>query len=434
MPKVLVLGSGLVGSVIAADLAGTRGFRVTVADREETPLAAARRRARRVGTRIATVVADCGKPTVVRRLAKEFDLVVGALPSRLGFDAVRAVVEAGRPCCDISFMEDDPESLDSIARRKGVPVVVDCGVAPGLSHMLAALGVQRLDRADVVDIMVGGLPRHRAWPYEYKAGFAPHDVIEEYVRPARFMQDGEIVVHEALSDPELIEFPGVGTLEAFNTDGLRTLLRNLPVPTMRERTLRYPGHIDLMRVLRETGLFGLDPVEVGKAKVRPRDLIAKLLFPMWTFEEDEPDLTAMRVAVEGRLDGRPTRLEWDLLDHHDAETGFSSMSRTTGFVATSVARLIGTGLLAEPGVHAPEKLPAMEGVLDSVLRQLAERGVEAKLKVLVADRKTRRGGSATRAAGTSKRRSSGSTRSAAGNSRRTAGKAPAGRSRSRRSS
>ena len=376
MPKVLVLGSGLVGSVLAADLAATRGFRVTVVDRDEAPLANARRRAVIAGGRVSTQVADCGKPAVVRRLAKDADLVVGALPSRFGFDALRAVLEAKRPYCDISFMNDDSEELDALAKRQGVAAVVDCGVAPGLSHMLAAAGVRRLDRADRIDIMVGGLPRRRAWPYEYKAGFSPFDVIEEYVRPARLVEGGRVVVKEALSEPELVEFPGVGTLEAFNTDGLRSLVTSSSVPDMRERTLRYPGHIELMRVLRETGLFGLDPVSIRDgATVRPRDLLAELLFPKWTYEEGEEDLTAMRVSVEGELDGRPTRLEWDLLDFHDQRTGFSSMARTTAFPAAAVARMIAAGLLATPGVHVPERLAEMDGVVESVLHQLAERGV-----------------------------------------------------------
>ena len=389
MPKVLVLGSGLVGSVLAADLAATRGYRVTVVDRDEAPLANARRRAAIAGGRVSTQVADCGKPAVVRRLAKDADLVVGALPSRFGFEALRAVLEAKRPYCDISFMNDDPEELDELAKRQGVAAVVDCGVAPGLSHMLAALGVRRLDRTDRIDIMVGGLPRRRAWPYEYKAGFSPHDVIEEYVRPARLVEGGAVVVKEALSEPELIEFPGVGTLEAFNTDGLRSLVKSMPVPDMRERTLRYPGHIELMRVLRETVLFGLDPVSIRDgATVRPRDLLAELLFPKWTYDEGEEDLTAMRVSVEGELDGRPTRLEWDLLDFHDARTGFSSMARTTAFPAAAVARMIAAGLLRTPGVHVPERLAEMEGVVESVLHQLAERGVVPVFRAM-----TSRGGS-----------------------------------------
>jgi len=254
-------------------------------------------------------------------------------------------------------------------------VIADCGVAPGMSNMLSSWGVSKLDHAERVEILVGGVPRERYAPWEYKAGFSPYDVIEEYVRPSRVVENGEIVVKEALSEPELIDFEGVGTLESFNTDGLRSLADTLDVPNMRERTMRYPGHIDLARAFRDTGLFSEEPVEVDGVQVVPRALLAKLLFPKWTFKPMEEDITVMRVTVEGELDGVPTRLRWDLLDRLDPATGFTSMSRTTGFTCTVVARMILDGSLDEPGVFAPEMIATREGVLDAIFAGLAERGV-----------------------------------------------------------
>jgi lysine 6-dehydrogenase len=383
MTRILLLGSGLVGSVLAADLASARSARVTVADRDPLALALAKRRS---GGRVATRVADLSEPVEIARLAADADLVVGALPSRLGFAAVRAVIEAGRPCCDISFMAEDPLELHRLAQRRGVPVVVDMGVAPGLSHIFAAVAAKRLSRPSRVEICVGGLPRHRVWPFEYKAGFSPHDVIEEYVRPARLVEGGRVVEKEALSEPELLHFPGVGTLEAFNTDGLRTLLRTLRVPHMRERTLRYPGHIELMRVLRQTGLFGLDPVLVGGSMVKPRDLLAKLLFPHWTYAPQEEDLTAMRVSVDGTLDRRAARIEWNLLDRFDSAAGHSSMARTTAFPAAAVARMLAAGTISKPGVHPPERLVEFQGAVEGLLRQLRARGIRPDLQVLVQEK------------------------------------------------
>jgi saccharopine dehydrogenase-like NADP-dependent oxidoreductase len=200
-------------------------------------------------------------------------------------------------------------------------------------------------------------------------------VIEEYVRPSRVVENGEIVIKEALSEPELIDFPGIGTLESFNTDGLRTLAETLDVPTMRERTMRYPGHIALARAFRDTGLFSEEPIEVDGVQVVPRALLAKLLFPKWTFEPMEEDITVMRVVVEGELDGVPTRLKWDLLDRLDPVTGFTSMSRTTGFTCTVVARMMMDGTLKTPGVFAPEMIATEDGILDAILAGLAERGV-----------------------------------------------------------
>jgi saccharopine dehydrogenase-like NADP-dependent oxidoreductase len=174
----------------------------------------------------------------------------------------------------------------------------------------------------------------------------------------------------------LLDFAGVGTLEAFNTDGLRTLLRTIDAPFMKEKTLRYPGHVQLMRALRETGFFSKIPVEVAGQLVRPLDLTAAILFPKWTFEEGEADLTVLRVMVEGRRGSSRERYSWDLLDYFDPQSGLRSMSRTTAFPAAIVASLVASGGFERPGVHAPETLGATPGLLEVILHELRARGVE----------------------------------------------------------
>jgi saccharopine dehydrogenase-like NADP-dependent oxidoreductase len=371
MATAIILGGGMVGSAIAFDLKRS-GLTVTVADRRPEALA---RVAAKHG--VATKAADLGDPAVVRALVAGFDVVVGALPSFLGLQTMRAVIEAGRPYCDISFLAEDPAPLHALAEERGVTVVYDAGVAPGMSNMLAAYGAQQLDHCERIDMYVGGLPEVRRWPFEYKAGFSPIDVLEEYTRPARLVEHGREVVREALSEPELLDFPGVGTLESFNTDGLRSLVRTLAgVPFMREKTLRYPGHIELMRVFRETGLFSHAPIEVAGQKVRPIDLTAALLFPKWTFAEGEADVTVMRVTTEGTKGGKPTRLQWDLFDRYDAATDIRSMSRTTGYTASVMTQMLVAKRFERPGVHPPE-IPAREpGLVDEMLRALGERGVK----------------------------------------------------------
>jgi saccharopine dehydrogenase-like NADP-dependent oxidoreductase len=370
MTRVVVLGGGMIGSAVAFDLARDSGFDVTVADVSRERLAA-------VGTRTgaATVESDLSRPDDVRRLVARYDLVVGALPSVVGFQTVRAVIEAGRPCVDISFMPEDVLALDEAARAKGVTVVADCGIAPGISNMMVGHAAAQLTTCDRVDICVGGLPRERRWPFEYKAGFAPSDVIEEYVRPSRVVENGCVVVKPALSEVELIDIDGVGTLEAFITDGLRSLAHTVRADAMQERTLRYPGHANLMRVLRESGFFSHDAVDVGGQRVRPIDLTSALLFPAWTYADGEADLTAMRVVVEGRAGEENRRYEWNVLDFYDPHTRFRSMSRTTGFSAAIVARLVGRGAFVRPGVCAPEAIGAQSGMLADVLRELRSRGV-----------------------------------------------------------
>lgn len=244
-----------------------------------------------------------------------------------------------------------------------------------MSNLLAGVAARRLSPCRSIVIRVGGLPIARHLPWQYKAGFSPYDVIEEYLRPARIVEHGEVVMKEALSEPVLIDFAEVGTLEAFNTDGLRSLTETLDVPHMLEQTMRYPGHRELVWALRETGLLSEEPVEVNGASVSPRDVTCRVLFPKWTYEPGEADLTVMRVEGVGDHDGVPTRLTWDLYDELDPATNWTSMARTTAFPATIMARMIESGIVSTPGVHPPEKLAGDDRVLDTLLAGLAARGV-----------------------------------------------------------
>lgn len=380
MPKAIVLGAGMVGSIMAADLAADEDFEVTIADVRPDALRHAASRLAKKG-RIATVQADLGDPATVKKTIAPFDIVLGALASRLGFQTLQAVIEAGKNYADISFMPQDAWELNALARQHGVTAVVDCGVAPGMSNMMAGYGEAQLDHCERIEIYVGGLPRERRWPFQYKAGFSPHDVIEEYVRPARIVEHGKIVVREALSEPELMDLPGVGTLEAFNTDGLRSIAHFCKAPFMKEKTLRYPGHIELMRVFRATGLFDHQPIDVGGVTVKPIDVISTLMFPKWTYQPGEEDLTVMRVIVEGTKAGKPTRFTWDLLDYYDPKMQATSMSRTTAFPCTIIARMIAKGELNHPGVIPPELIGRKQGMLDRVLSELKRRGVNYTARV-----------------------------------------------------
>ena len=375
MPAAVVLGSGMVGSVMAADLGRDDGWSVTIVDRNEAALAAAVERAKRYGATISTATADLSDSTAIKHVIADADVVCGALASHLGLNALRAVIESRKPYCDISFMADDPLQLDALAREHGVTAVVDCGVAPGMSNMLSGYATVALDEVDALEIYVGGLPVERRLPFQYKAGFAPADVLEEYTRPSRIVEAGRTVVREALTELEPIEFDGLGTLEAFNTDGLRSLVDTLDIPNMKEKTLRYPGHVAIMLAFREAGLFSTDLINVNGQTVRPLDVTSHLLFPKWTFEPDEPDVTVMRVLAHGRRDGRAMRLEWDLRDDFDPETKTTSMGRTTAFPCTIVARLLASGAYEQPGVIPPERLGQADGILDSVLEALQLRGV-----------------------------------------------------------
>jgi lysine 6-dehydrogenase len=377
LSRVLVLGAGRVGGLIAQDLAEDPGLEVTLADRSTSAL---EQTASAVPAgAITTIEADLVTSGAVTDLAAGADVVVGAVPGRFGLAMLREVIAAGKPVVDISFSPESPLVLHDEAVAGNVPVVVDCGVAPGLSNLLAGRAVAELDRTDSISIMVGGLPVHRFLPYEYRSVFSPTDVVEEYTRPCRMRVGGREVTVEALTGIEPVDFPGIGTLEAFNTDGLRTLLEApemMSVPDMTEKTLRYPGHAEKMWMLRETGFFDDTPIVVEGVKVRPRALTEELLFKAWEPSPGEKEFTVLRVKAEGELDGRPRCLTWDLLDTTDQETGTSSMARTTGFPCAIVARMLAAGEWSVAGVAPPERLGADAAVTARILDELSRRGVQ----------------------------------------------------------
>jgi len=370
MTKIVVLGSGLVGGPMALDLAKDKDFKVTVVDVNAQALT----RLKKVKG-VTTIQEDLSDIKTVKRIVQRQDMVISAVPGFMGFKTLQAILEAGKTVVDIAFFPEDAFELDKPAQKSGVTAVVDCGVAPGMSNLLAAHARQKLDEAMNIVIYVGGLPEYREWPYEYKAVFSPADVIEEYVRPARYIENGQLVIRPALSDAELMNFPVVGTLEAFNTDGLRTLAKTLDVPNMKEKTLRYPGHIEKMAVLRETGFFDGQEIEIKGVRIRPVDFTAKLLFPKWKLHEGEVDITVMKIIVEGKKKGKAMTYTYDLFDRYDEATGVHSMARTTGYTATVAARMIARGLYTRKGISVPEFIGQVPECVRFMLAGLKERGI-----------------------------------------------------------
>lgn len=368
--KILVLGAGLVGGPMAMDLARYGEFEVTSADISAEALLKLRE-----FPGIQTIKADLGDLPELVALANGFDLVVSAVPGHMGYRTLETLIECRKNVVDIAFFPEDMFSLDEKAKALGVTVICDMGVAPGMSNVLLGYGASMLDHLEKGIIYVGGLPVVRTWPYEYKAVFSPIDVIEEYTRPARYIDGGRLVVREALSDPELIDFPGIGTLEAFNSDGLRTLATTLKGDYMIEKTLRYKGHIEKMAVLRDTGFFSKEPLNINGTLISPLEFTSRLLFPKWKLEPGEEDLTVMQVITEGTRDGVRQRYTWNLYDRYDTASGIHSMARTTGYAATMAARLIAGGLYHEKGVSAPEFLGRNPVFVNYLLEGLRRRGV-----------------------------------------------------------
>ncbi len=367
MKKVMLLGAGLVGKAMAIDLC--RSYRVTAVDRNPDAL-----RSLSQNHPIETVEADLAQPEIIRSLVEDQELLLGAVPGFMGFQTLQAVIAAGKDIVDISFFPEDPFALDALAKQKGVTAVVDCGVAPGMSNLIIGHHLQSMV-VDRFECLVGGLPQQRTWPFEYKAPFSPLDVIEEYLRPARLVEHGVLVSKPALSEAERVNLAPVGTLEAFNTDGLRTLLKTVTVPNMKEKTLRYPGHCQLMQNLRDSGFFSAEPIMVNGALVAPREMTSRLLLPQWQLEEGEKEFTIMRIIVEGPAESGRLQHLYNLYDVYDPETRTSSMARTTGYTATAAARLILDGLFKRTGICPPEYIGAEPVCFQRIMTDLEERNI-----------------------------------------------------------
>lgn len=371
MKKITVLGAGRVGAAMAADLAPD--FEVTAVDTSAAALDRLRARCR-----VETAQADLADARAVQARIAGVDLVIGAVPGFMGYKTLEAVLEAGKSVVDISFFPEDAFGLDDLAKQRGVVAVVDCGVAPGMSNLIVGYWAGRMNITSL-ECMVGGLPVIRTKPFEYKAPFSPVDVLEEYTRPARHVVNGQVVVRPALSDPELVEFDKVGTLESFNTDGLRSLLKTVSIPNMTEKTLRYPGHIALIRALKDAGFFATAPIDVNGQQVVPFDVTARVLFDSWKLGETEDEFTVGRIIIAGEENGRPRRIVYDLFDRYDPKTGASSMARTTGYVCTAVARLVLDGRYQRKGISPPEFVGQESGCLDAVLAYLRARHVDYEM-------------------------------------------------------
>jgi len=367
--KIAVMGAGAVGSVVARDLAAGGEHEISVFDASEAALTPLKKAG------FNTQKADLSDPRAVRKAVRDAELAVECLPGRFGFAALKAVLEEGRNVVDVSFMPEDPLKLAPLAKKNKVTAIVDMGVAPGMSNLIVGYEAGAFDEASEAKIYVGGLPAERTFPFQYKAPFSPHDVIEEYIRPARYRISGQEVVEPPLAAPEYLEFTGIGTLEAFLTDGLRSLLATLSIPTMVEKTLRYPGYAALIRKLRECGFFSETPVRIGGAKVRPLDFTSQLLIDQWRLLPGEREFTVMRIEVSGVRKGRRLKKIYDLLHYSDEERDQTSMAQTTGFPCAIAARMLAEGRFKKKGLFAPEILGADGAVFNYFMRELTLRGV-----------------------------------------------------------
>lgn len=374
--KMLVLGAGLQGCACAFDLLrDPEVSRVTIADLQ--PERMSRFLARTEDPRLVPVTLDVTDHAAVLEVMKDHDAVLSAIPYYLNGPMARLAVEAGCHFADLGGNTEivmEQKKLETEARAKGLSIMPDCGLAPGMVNILAAEGIRRLDVADRVRIYVGGLPQHPEPPLNYQIVYSLEGALDYYTTPSWILRDGKPVTVDALSELENVEFPTpVGTLEAFHTaGGISTMPFSFEgkIREMEYKTLRYPGHADLMRAVREMGLLDLTPVMVKGKEVVPRDAFIASVSPKLTKPEGR-DLVALRVVVSGTKGGEPLTTTFDLVDRYDEVHGISAMMRCTGYSLSVTGLVQARRQVIRFGVTTPD-----EGMpYDRYVEMLGERGV-----------------------------------------------------------
>ncbi len=374
MSKIVILGCGAVGKYMAIDLCKDTSYEVISVDVNREVL---EELAREYPIKIK--VEDLSTAEAVTRTVEDADIVIGSVPYSIGYSMLENVIRARKNIVDISYFPQDPFGLDELAKSKGVTAVVDCGVVPGMGNII--LGDHcRTMKLSRYECYVGGVPKSRNVPLGYKSPFPVLEVLEEYAESGSMIEDGKLVVRPMLSETKTIDLDKVGTMACLNSDGLRTLIRTMDIPDMFEKTLRYPEHVGQMRMLRDTGFLNTTPIQVKGNSVRPIDVTATLLSPLWKYESGEADITVMRLLITGEENGKPTTYTYDLYDEYDPVTDTLSMARTTGYTCSAVTRLVLDGTYSQKGIIPPEFVGRTDGCWKKVKRYLEDRGVHCKMQ------------------------------------------------------
>lgn len=374
--RMLVLGAGLQGSACAYDLLRNPGVeRVTLADLSPKRVPVFLKSLR--DKRLVTARLDARRGPQLRALMRRHDAVMNALPYYFNYPVSKAAIAMRLHCADLGGNTEivkKQQALHAAARQRRVSVIPDCGLAPGMVNIIAAEGIRRVGDAESVKIFVGGLPQHPEPPLNYQIVYSLEGALDYYTTPSWVLREGRPERVDALSELELVEFPSpVGTLEAFHTGGgISTLpwAYSGKVRTMEYKTLRYPGHLTIMRALRELGLLSQDPIKVKGARIVPRDVFIAAVSPRLT-KPSGRDLVALRVEVRGRS-GK--RVAWQLLDYYDEKSGISAMMRTTGFSLAITGLMQVDGRISATGVHTPDEAVPFEAYVSA----LRERGVDIR--------------------------------------------------------
>jgi saccharopine dehydrogenase-like NADP-dependent oxidoreductase len=375
--KILVLGCGNIGSVVAEDIAqNLSSAQITIADMNEDRVKGVVSRIGRDNVSWSKVDA-LNHDDLVNTLRK-FDLAVGALPGVIGYRVCEAAISAGKDIVDVSYMPEDVMTLHQDALKAEISVLPDCGMSPGLGSILVGHAASKLDRVECVHMMNGGLPETPVPPLGYVITWSVNDLIDMYCRKVTIVKKGKTVEVEPMSGLEEIRFSGVGKLEAFYTDGLRTMLYAMKgVKDMWEKTLRYPGHVEKIKLLKTLGFFDAEPLNTENLNISPREVTAEL-FERKLKRRDVPDIVVMHVEVSGLRNGNYAAYAYHVLDRYDKQHQVTAMARTTAYTASVTAQLLAKKTIREKGVIPPEKLGMNKEFYNDYVQMMKKREVTIK--------------------------------------------------------
>jgi lysine 6-dehydrogenase len=394
--KLLVIGSGMMGSAAAYDMARQDQVEsVTLADSDHKRAKDVAARVNRItdGKKIRAVRLDASREKEAARLMKGHDGALSAVPYRLNLGLAKAAISAGCHFADLggnNTVVRQELALARQAEKRGIGIAPDCGLSPGMASILGGELVRRLDgRADALKLYVGGLPERPMPPFNYQLVFSVEGLINEYVEPARILRKGKLVTIEPLTEPEPFHLDGFAPLVAFQTSGGTSTLPETfegKVGECFEKTLRYPGHYDLLCELKELGLFSNDKMRVGNVEVAPRALLSKVF--EGKFAGKGPDVCIMRLEAHesikapgirgllgGKLKGRVAT--FTMVDHYDPKSDMSAMMRTTAFPASIVLQMMCTGAVSKHGAVLQERdVPA-----ETFLEEVERRGIKIEYRM-----------------------------------------------------
>ena len=389
--KLLVIGSGMMGSAAAYDMARQNQVdSVTLADSDLKRAKDVAARVNRItgDKKVRAIGLDASKEKDAARLMKGHDGTLSAVPYRLNLGLAKAAISAGSHFADLggnNTVVRHELALAKQAEKRGIGIAPDCGLSPGMASVLGGELVRRLDgRADALKLYVGGLPERPMPPFHYQLVFSVEGLINEYVEPARILRKGKLATIEALTEPEEFHMDGFAPLVAFQTSGGTSTLPETfegRVGECFEKTLRYPGHYDLLCELKALGLFSNEKMRVGNVEVAPRAMMSKVF--EGKFAGKGPDVCIMRLEAHesiktpgvrgllgGKLKGRVA--SFTMVDHYDPKSDMSAMMRTTAFPASIVLQMMCMGAISKRGAVLQERdVPA-----ETFLEEIERRGIK----------------------------------------------------------